>query len=267
MGGDEWSFGGPAYLAELLQDLRFAGLARAFRQERRALGTRQAFRRLVRYGLLEILPGWCLRAALGIRRTVTPSPTPAWKFRLNDRTGRAARNRVSGLADPPAVRRAGHRAALDMLFDARRAAARDSMNHLAADAGIECRDPLTSTTMVEFHFATPEWTRIDATGSRVVQRAALSGLLPDAVRLRTDKAEFSNTLRPHFDDLAAWNGGHVGKAASRWLQDGEFYRNVQLARADTNVGMSKWATWGLFGCSLLCADLCDELGRGASGSE
>lgn len=62
----------------------------------------------------------------------------------------------------------------------------------AARFGIEERHPFLDRRMIELALSMPEDQRIRMGMDRYVQRHALRGLLPDRVRLRQDKADFSH---------------------------------------------------------------------------
>ena len=63
----------------------------------------------------------------------------------------------------------------------------------AARFGIEQRHPFTDRRMIEFSFSLPEDQRLRR-DQKFVLRHAMQGLLPELVRQRRDKAEFSETL-------------------------------------------------------------------------
>jgi len=63
----------------------------------------------------------------------------------------------------------------------------------AARFGIEQRHPFTDRRMIELSFGLPEDQRLRK-NQKFVLRRAMRGLLPEMVRRRQDKAEFSETL-------------------------------------------------------------------------
>ncbi len=64
----------------------------------------------------------------------------------------------------------------------------------AASAGLEARHPLFDLDLVELCLRQPPLATFDRYRSRPVLRAAMEGLLPDAVRLRPQKALFDSVL-------------------------------------------------------------------------
>jgi asparagine synthase (glutamine-hydrolysing) len=64
----------------------------------------------------------------------------------------------------------------------------------AASAGLEARHPLFDLDLVELCLRQPPLATFDRSRNRPVLRAAMAGLLPDAVRLRPQKALFDSVL-------------------------------------------------------------------------
>ncbi len=60
--------------------------------------------------------------------------------------------------------------------------------------GVECRHPFLERRLVEFTLALPEEQRWRGEGSKFVLRQAMRGILPEAIRTRKGKAEFSAPL-------------------------------------------------------------------------
>lgn len=82
----------------------------------------------------------------------------------------------------------------------------------AASAGLEARHPLFDLDLVELGLRQPPLATFDRYRNRPVLRAAMTGLLPDAVRLRPGKAWFDSVI---VDCLA----GPDGHAIRRLLTD------------------------------------------------
>jgi asparagine synthase (glutamine-hydrolysing) len=82
----------------------------------------------------------------------------------------------------------------------------------AASAGLEARHPLFDLELVELCLRLPPLATFDRYRSRPQLRAAMSGLLPDAVRLRPEKALFDSLLLDTLD-------GADGAAARALLTD------------------------------------------------
>jgi asparagine synthase (glutamine-hydrolysing) len=66
-------------------------------------------------------------------------------------------------------------------------------NRTASTFGLEERDPFQDRQVLEFASALPE-SQLSRGPGKYVVRESLRGVLPEGIRLRTDKAEFSETL-------------------------------------------------------------------------
>jgi asparagine synthase (glutamine-hydrolysing) len=82
----------------------------------------------------------------------------------------------------------------------------------AASAGLEARHPLFDLDLVELSLRLPPLATFDRYRSRPLLRNAMAGVLPDAVRLRPQKALFDSVLLDCLD-------GADGATASRLLSD------------------------------------------------
>ncbi len=72
--------------------------------------------------------------------------------------------------------------------------------------GIEERHPFTDRRLVELCLALPESQRWRGRTLKWVEREAMSGLVPESVRMKTDQPELSFL---HMDALAAAGGEHA----------------------------------------------------------
>jgi asparagine synthase (glutamine-hydrolysing) len=106
---------------------------------------------------------------------------------------------------------------------------RASMAH-----GIEVRMPFMDWRLVTYGFALPEESKLGRGYTKRILRQAMVSLMPDPIRLRTNKIGFTSPLdewtrgklRPWVGDLASsrsflessvWNGGAVRAAVDRAL--------------------------------------------------
>lgn len=251
-GGDEWCFGSRHYYADLIARMRLLGLCDQLRRDAAANGLRTALRWAARYGGFALLPSPLQDTVKSVRDWVFRRQRPNWRPYLVGRLERLleesrARNAWRARRHGPVDQTEN----FTTLHSARRANAREIMNHLASRGGIECRDPLTTTPMVEFCFRTRESIRCDAEGFRLVQRLALRDLVPESVRNRQDKAEFSTTLRRHFLEIDGFGDRLMRRQANRWLEPGQLETLIAVAAGQTNFGMEKWVVWGIFGSAVV----------------
>ncbi|MDQ2650299.1 MAG: asparagine synthase-related protein [Actinomycetota bacterium] len=214
-GGDEWLTGSDFGLAEGLRRARPALVRQWWGHQRPA-------------GLAGLVFGWgsgvrpLLPEPVDRRLRRPPSWTrPQWlpeRFCID-----------VALADrlrPPTP--AGPRYAADQIArlaeDGWTVHANELSERAAAAAGVDKRDPFDDRRLVELAVALPELQRRRGPYTKWVLRQAVDGLVPDVVRLRTDKAEFSyifaDELRAHggaaaFDDLAIADLGWIDPSALR----------------------------------------------------
>lgn len=129
-------------------------------------------------------------------------------------------------------------------------------NHDDAEFAIETRSPLNDRRIVEFALALPENQRWRRGESKFILREAMRGLIPEKVRMRRTKADFSH-LSPQayqvldgervFNSLAVAEMGWINAAqASKIYQE-----SAQLyAVGDDGYMNYTWTLWMIFGVEL-----------------
>lgn len=210
-GGDEWlgAWLRGIHYADLIRDMDWRGLFTAMIDDRATIGLRATMHRLLRRGLKPLL-----RPTTGQRR-----------FREH---------------------RPSHRVQLERLEDAFTLHANEIEERLHARDGLDRRSPLLARPVIEFAFRTAEAARVRGHLNKAVHRTAMRGLLPECVRLRTDKATFSDAFRPVLGAAAEL----VGAAA----KEGPEKRKVaQLSRAALLLtqGRPMYVLWSTAMCVLL----------------
>jgi asparagine synthase (glutamine-hydrolysing) len=209
-GGDEL-FGPRSYL--LADRLRAGHPLQALRLTRElpGAGDRPARRDLAemaaRMALLGALP---YRLHRHLQRPLASRQTPAW---LNV----AAKHDLHDSADPLAWKRlAGPRwwasVAHGLTRGIEETGVFDHQRRRAASAGLQARHPLFDLDLLELALRQPPLATFDRYRNRPILRRAMSGSLPDAVRLRPQKALFDALI---VDCLA----GPDGAAAQELLSD------------------------------------------------
>ena len=121
----------------------------------------------------------------------------------------------------------------------------------------ELRHPFHDRKLVEFIVALSEERRCANGLPKHVLRSAMSGILPDTVRQRTQKAEFSHVFEKAF---SAFGGLHAFESSSLaqlgWVNP-QRVREKYLRMAshfeagDDRYALHMWALWGV-----LATDLC-----------
>jgi asparagine synthase (glutamine-hydrolysing) len=139
-----------------------------------------------------------------LRRQLERRSLPAW---LHTHAARAVRES----ADPHAWKRLGGprwwaHAAHGLACGVEQTGLFELHRHRAALAGLEARHPLLDLDLVELVLRQPPGGTFDRDRNRPALRAAMAGLLPDAVRLRAHKALFDSLI---VDTLAGPDLGAV----------------------------------------------------------
>ncbi len=121
-------------------------------------------------------------------------------------------------------------------------------DRLAALYGVEERRPFNDHKMVKFAFALPEDQHSRNAGKHIV-RQSMRGILPDEIRLRRDKADFSSVVaetlvRPEVFGLARFENlsrcGYVEPAEAR--EEFERLNQLFLSGSDKYIGRD-WPLW------------------------
>ena len=124
---------------------------------------------------------------------------------------------------------------------------------MASGAGVELRRPFFSREVLQFTFSSPERWRRRGRIDKYVHRMALRGLLPETVRQRQSKAEFSITYLWYLSQLEELLGrkppGHLGA----WV-DAEHLSRLLLSYRGATTGkravrLRMRMIWSLFGCA------------------
>jgi asparagine synthase (glutamine-hydrolysing) len=190
-GGDHWFTGNLAHYADLLGSFKVLEAFRQARLDARVPGVLAPRFPLVRYGLLPLLPPFVVRAGRSLlgRRDVPAWIDPAFARRINlgDRLRwQAPENlKFSDRAQEAVFRFAtwGFQGFADELAE-----------RTAASFGLELRHPLNDRRLAEFGLALPENLRWRRDQTKFVLREGMHGLLPEKVRQRLDKGEYSSVF-------------------------------------------------------------------------
>jgi asparagine synthetase B (glutamine-hydrolysing) len=187
-GPDEWLTGSDSSLADRLRRVRLRGLVGEVRTGAGGSDPRAMARHLWQYGLRPVLPP----ALLGpIRSAMGRTSCPAFirrsfcrdihlDERLRARTGRRPSFATAAVAEN--------------LYDGWQAHAYEIADRAMASVGLECRDPFDDRRVVEFALALPEEQRRQGELTKYVLRNAMTGLIPESVRTRRDKGNYSHLI-------------------------------------------------------------------------
>jgi asparagine synthase (glutamine-hydrolysing) len=206
-GGDQWLGGDQSAIADELYHGHWRAAARLARAEIAATGWRSGVRHMARRGLRPLLGEMpapvrsVIQASRRLRRPARPEPAywlaPRLQRLLADRRferDRQQRAWRSSMAPAQA-------SLFATLEDAQSAMITESVERLASANGVELRHPFDNAAMVQWAFDAPERLRSAAGARKIVHVEAMRGLLPDVVRLRYNKAEFSSVFRDRIEDI------------------------------------------------------------------
>jgi asparagine synthase (glutamine-hydrolysing) len=247
-GGDQWFGGSPDCFADLLCSLRLGALYRLLGEEA-ASPTR-------------VLPGQG-RLALLLRRTLWPLIPPRPKFLINRLRGIrlvppfvhrdfARRLELERVRNAPTREIPGlsftQRTMFQVLNLGISTYYAEVNERACALMALEARHPFYDRRIIEFAFAIPEDQRCRPRATKYVMRQASSSLLPESVRQRRDKAEFSNMLVYGLKDVTAALGSEAAfdsfSVAQRGWIDPEQLRRVYRERIE-DPAANRWPLWSV----------------------
>jgi asparagine synthase (glutamine-hydrolysing) len=257
-GGDHWFTGNLVHYADLFSDLKVLEALRQARLDARVPGVLAPQFPLIRYGLLPLLPPFMVRAG---RNLLGRKDTPGWidpafarRINLGDRLRWQApeSQKFSNRAQEALFRFAtwGFQLFADELAE-----------RTAASFGIELRHPLNDRRLAEFGLALPEDLRWRRDQTKFVLRKGMQGLLPEKVRQRLDKGEYSSVF---VQALLAQGGekefNFLDIHSRGWLSTKNictmFADILRLYREHSQAYVSHvWPVWNTIGLNFwLCAE-------------
>ena len=251
-GGDEWLTGSFYHYADLLQGLQLSALVRQARFDSRVQSVIFPSWPLLRAGLWPLLPSGMRRA---VRRLVRREGIPRWitpefaqKTRLRER-----------LSCEPAHRHCLSFAQEDMhhmLLNGLLIQNNEANEQSNARLDVEVRAPFLDRRLVELAFALPEDQRWRNDQPKYILRRAMRTLLPDMIRTRATKADFSHVFAQAlqadnvhriFERLMTEKLGwvHGDRVRAMYSQMIHLY-----ARGDGRYIQNTWPLWMIYGIEL-----------------
>lgn len=243
VGGDEWLDGYPAYFADAIGAGHWRDLGRMLVEDSRDAGLSRSLYWLARYGIGPLLPE-------GARRTL--HALQHWSSRRDAWLAPAMRQRLhrhlavqAGEQIP--VARVGQRSLLLQLAGAFGMLARESEERACAYAGLDIRRPFWDRRLIEFAVATPERLRCRGNTTKVTHRRAMRGLLPEEVRERGSKADFSIAFNQRGPEIRDFLEPALPQIAD-WVLAPRARRVLDAYASGREPGWPGWCAWGLFDC-------------------
>jgi asparagine synthase (glutamine-hydrolysing) len=251
-GGDDWLMGSFYHYADLLRRLRILVLIRQARFDSHLSTMIVPLSSVFQFGVKPLLPRTVRRALRWmLRRDGFPDwmdPHFARRIHLAERIRReAVRRPFSSFAQEDLYRSA---------FSGFAAHFSEVEERSASWFGLEQRHPLHDRRIIEFALALPEEQRWRRDQTKFVLRQAMQDLLPETIRQRVTKADFSHVFAEAlqaqggeglFDSLTIASMGWVNGERVR-----EMYRELSQHYATSDRGYARyvWPLWLACGIEL-----------------
>ena len=242
VGGDQFLNGSFAYYFEELMQGNFFTVGRCLVKDVQALGAGRACLRLLRCGLVPFAPPTIRKLARSILQILTGqfNRQPYWLSAHLQETLNSRRRRTKSKLLPRFERR-GQIGLFQGLYYPFDTFGRELMETVGIRNALEIRRPFYDRKFIEFAFATPDRLRSIGKRSKFIHTESLKGLLPENVRLRNTKAEFSvlfdTQLRPLHEHFTT----KLPRVQPEWF-DSEGMRTLWMNYLDRPEGQS-WCLW------------------------
>jgi len=201
LGGDQWLGGSEHYCADLILGLRFRALLEHLRTDRRygpldPRNTRKAWI-LMRYGVWPLLPRTARSLVRRVTRRINIAPSINREFARRVRLADRLRTSTYETRGTTFAQASVH----ESLVQPWMAHALEIQDRAGARYGVEYRHPFYYRPVIEYSFAIPEDQRYRRDSTKFILREAMRGTLPESVRTRTTKAEFSGAFVRIFNEV------------------------------------------------------------------
>jgi asparagine synthase (glutamine-hydrolysing) len=256
-GGDECLTGSYYHYADLLRHLKLFSLIKQASDDKRVAGIYFPATPVWRFGLRPLLVSLIpaefkktIRHILGRQPQAPPwlNSQFAQKINLNERLQKQSTNFQSSTF---AQRHLYH-----ILTSGWAKHSGETDERAASWFGLEQRHPLRDRRLLEFCFALPEDQRWRQDQTKYVLRQAMRGLLPETVRRRLTKADFSHTFPDTFQAIGGENiFDSLTIVSIGWVDERkvrEMYQQMMhLYRlGDEQYPENTWPLWNIFGIEL-----------------
>jgi len=224
-GGDDRVGRSMRHYADLLRRGQLASFVREARSEASRIGTAAAITRALSSGLSPLLPDSVRRAVRSVRRwnhEFFPWINPEFARRVN------LLDRLHAKPPLPQFSTLAQQDVYKEVFHGINVHSVEMEERSDAWFGLEGRHPFQDRRIVEFAVQLPESQRWRQGQEKFVLRQAMKGLLPESVRRRSSKGDFTNSFPPAFRLLGGetmfdsmpieWVGWIDGKRARTMLR-------------------------------------------------
>jgi asparagine synthase (glutamine-hydrolysing) len=256
LGGDEWLGATYFQYADLLKQLRIIALLRKLETDRNPPAGFAPFpgylKTLTRFGILPLVPERLKSVLRPLRRPPRVHPLIAPAFAARTKLA----ERLSARMHLPRCRSFAQRVLYTTFASGWLPHALEINDRWTAGFRLEARHPFLDRRILEFAFAIPDNQRFRPGVSKFVLRESMRGILPERIRLRSDKADLTEvyamaliTLGGErlFDDLSVVKNGWVDGVVLRGL-----YRSMAEAfsRRDPSYSENILQLWKVFAVEL-----------------
>jgi len=269
-GGDSW-LGLPwpgAYYTEDLAARQFRQVGASFAADRDELGFWPAAWVLFRFGAVTLLPDGVKDFLRAIRWPRLGRNVPRLSSRLQREIER--RHARDARLARPRVRRWTQALQLDALDAAFDAMAYELEERLTCSVGIELRCPFFNHKIIQLAFSTPERLRSRGRTQKRIHRRALSGLLPERVLRRPDKADFMVMFRRQLDPMMDVVRHTILPRRLDWISAAAANALCDAYTDPAEAGRCEWWLWTYVACDALARAAHDQAelrdSRNASGA-
>jgi asparagine synthase (glutamine-hydrolysing) len=249
-GADEWLGRNHEYLANLMGTCDLRHLVSTFLHDaRHGSSSESVVRAFIKQAIRPFAPASVVEMAQRVRWTMSRgdrTQPPLVPPTVGQRLAPVERLRASGRCSRLQSRAHRYIHALAPLGEGVRGTEMD--DRTASTFSIEERDPFQDTRLVEFAFAIPEPVRSGAEGKHLL-RKSLRGVLPESIRLRLDKAEFSSTLADALLDPVVAKGLSCPRLGSHgWIDRAAVAEKYRLFESLYRNGKSEYTNhvWDLW---------------------
>jgi asparagine synthase (glutamine-hydrolysing) len=252
LGGDEWLTGSLYHYADLLRRFRILSMIRQIRCDSRVAGIILPSSPMLKLALWPLLPQSARRVIRGVMRR---DGVPNWMGRQFARRIQLT-ERLRWETDGREFSSYAQGDLYNTLSSGWQTHFVEMEERAASWFGLEERHPLNDRRIVEFALALPEDQRWRRDRPKYILRQAMAGLLPETVRQRLTKADFSHSFAAtfqalggehFFDSLSVTSMGWVEGAWVRRM----YQQMAQLyAHGDEGYAAYVWPLWMILGTEL-----------------
>lgn len=248
LGGDEWLGGSGDPLISFMMEHDWHGFKELWPHIINEQGTQQVLKNMISYGVRANIPSFvknALRPFILRREDSYTRKIPTSDFMQRKLEQQKVR-RSEDLPDKIwACKKMGTLFNPDIRF------ANETMEHYASSYGVELRSPFDSREIIEFSLTIPEGRKKHSKLNRDLHRNAMVGLLPDLIRQRNDKADFSLTYDYYVTELIKLKQWQTDLADAGWTDPEKLDQLISRLEGPAQNLSDRYVIWALFGCAAL----------------